>query len=205
MIHLALFSAALAIAQSTSVQVHLEGAECSGTVIGSTATVAKVLTAKHCAARAVISVEFRDGEIGTPIHGYVAKYNDIALITVKVKHAHYVATFAARAAKTGDDILLFGLSQDTPWALARGFVMSANQEITYGTKDKDNALAGQTILTTPLGCVGCDEGDSGSGVFNMEGHLVGVFAAMSLDSARSFMVPWAETVQFVSRAGSQAS
>jgi hypothetical protein len=198
MLHLALFSAALAIAQATSAQIHMGDYACSGTVIGSTASVAKVLTAKHCAALAVSSIDFRDGEIGTPIRGYVAKYSDVAIILVNVRHPHYAAAFATRAAQTGEDVLLFGLSQDIPWTLARGFIMGADHVITYDQKYRNDVMAGQTIMETPFGCVGCDEGDSGSGVFNMEGRLVGVFAAMSPDNVRSFMVTWNDMTQFVS-------
>jgi hypothetical protein len=54
-----------------------------------------------------------------------------------------------------------------------------------------------SFMDIPVACQGCDEGDSGSGVFNTKGELAGVFVATSQNNVRGDMVPLADVQAFL--------
>jgi S1-C subfamily serine protease len=167
--------------QSTAVHLISETTECSGTVIDPT----HILTAKHC-----VGATFDKAEIGgpdLPCYGLgkvtTSKTQDLALIEFKYCGTPPVAQIADAPISRGEAFTIVGLSYDVSWALARGFVMSAIPQSIQEGKDKP------VFKDIPLFCQGCDEGDSGSGVFNNQGELAGVFVAASQNNVRAYMVP----------------
>jgi hypothetical protein len=118
-----------------------------------------------------------------------SKTQDIAIIRLVNCGSLPVAAIAPVPMERGENFTIIGLSETVPWALARGFIMSSvPQEISCEKKlFKDISLA----------CQGCDEGDSGSGVFNTKGELAGVFVAGSQNNVRGYMVPLADVQAFL--------
>ena len=174
--------------QSTAVHLISESTECSGTIIDAT----HILTARHC----IGEDPFLRAEVGGPTvvcHGLeatrVSKTQDLALIEIKDCGALVVATLADSPMARGDSFTIIGLSYDVPWALARGFVMSPGLVRIECEKHKFQDVA--------LFCQGCDEGDSGSGVFNNKGELAGVFVAASQNNVRAYMVPLKDVKAFL--------
>jgi hypothetical protein len=175
--------------QSTAVHLISENAECSGTLID----LGHILTAKHC-----VKYTFDKAEMGGPdvvCYGLgkvrVSRTQDLALIDLEGCGGRPVAELSQNALVRGESFTIVGLSYDVPWALARGFVMSATP---VGTQTGEKA---PVLYDIPLFCQGCDEGDSGSGVFNTKGELAGVFVAASQNNVRAYMVPLADVKKFL--------
>jgi len=175
--------------QDTAIHLVTVNSECSGTVVSPSV----ILTARHCMGVPVTSIEIGGPDRICKHFGKVikAKNADLALITVLNCGALPVAPIAASAMHRGDKFELIGLSYDVGWALSQGFVMSSDlQDIRY---HKDPA----TYHVIALACMGCDEGDSGAGVFNLQGELEGVFVASSENNVRTYMVPLAVVKAFL--------
>lgn len=173
--------------QSTAIHLVTLNSECSGTAISPTV----ILTARHC-----MDIPFSYVEIGGPDRvckhfgkNALSKTQDLALIRVIGCGALPVASIAASPMDRGDTFTLIGLSDTLPWALARGFIMSAVPTQISCEKKLFNDIA--------LSCQGCDEGDSGSGVFNTKGELAGVFVAASKNNVRGYMVPLVDVKAFL--------
>jgi hypothetical protein len=175
--------------QSTAVHLISETAECSGTVIDSH----HILTAKHCVKHKFDKAEIDGGKITCYDLGKVktAKYQDLATIEFSKCGTLPVAEVSQNALVRGEAFTLIGLSYDVPWALSRGFVMSSTP---IGTQTGEKS---PILFDIVLFCQGCDEGDSGSGVFNTKGELAGVFVATSQNNVRAYMVPLASVKKFL--------
>jgi trypsin-like peptidase len=179
--------------QQSAVHIVTKNSECSGTIIAPSV----ILTAKHC-----LGIPFDYAEVGGPDKacrhfGKITKAKGVDLTLVQIIGCGDMtaASIAENGPGRGDNFSLIGLSYDVPWAISRGFVMSTDlQDIMY---HKDPT----TYHVTALACMGCDEGDSGSGVFNDQGELVGVFVASSENNVRTYMVPLAEVKKFLHGAG----
>jgi hypothetical protein len=177
--------------QQSAVHLVTKNTECSGTVIAP----GVVLTARHC-----IHEDFDYAEVGGPgtrltNFGKITKAKSVDLALLLVPGAQPAAIIAENAPKRGDAWSLVGLSYDVPWSVSRGFVLSNYTSGIYYKHDDT------PYLVTPLACMGCDEGDSGSGVFNDQGELEGVFVASSENNVRTYMVPLAEVKKFLHGAG----
>lgn len=179
--------------QQSAAHLVTKNSECSGTMIRPDI----ILTAKHC-----LGIPFDYVEIGGPDNTYKhfgkitkAKGVDLALVQVINTGAQHAANIAENGPHRGDNFTLIGLSYDVPWAISRGFVMSTDPQGIMYHKDPT------TYFVTALACMGCDEGDSGSGVFNDQGELEGVFVASSENNVRTYMVPLAEVKKFLHGAG----
>jgi V8-like Glu-specific endopeptidase len=173
--------------QYSAVHLVTKNTECSGTVVSP----GVVLTARHC-----IHESFDYAEVGGPDTRYtgfgkVTKSKSVDLALVRVPGADHAANIAAESPHRGDAFTMVGLSSDVPWALARGFVMSNYPADVMYKNDP------HPYHMTVLACQGCDEGDSGSGVFNLLGELVGVFVASSENNVRTYMVPLADVKAFL--------
>jgi hypothetical protein len=119
-----------------------------------------------------------------------SKTQDLALIRViGCNWSTPIAPIASVPMSRGDNFTIIGLSDVVPWALARGFVMANETQEIICEKKLFNDIA--------LACQGCDEGDSGSGVFNTKGELAGVFVAASQNNVRGYMVPLADVQAFL--------
>ncbi len=175
--------------QSHAVHLITKNTECSGVLIAPSF----ILTARHCTKESLDYVEInglpkRYMEIGRT---YKSRVSDLALIKVGGINLQSFATIADNEAARGDNLSLIGLSYDASWSLSRGFVMSTiPQDVNY---KGDNT----TYHAFAIACQGCDEGDSGAGVFNNAGELVGVFIAQSQNDVRSYMVPLSEIKLFL--------
>lgn len=167
--------------QATSVHILTSDSECSGTIISPSV----ILTARHCTGTPLTSIEIGGPDRTCKHFGTIirSKTSDLALVPVINCGSLPVAQIAPSSALRGDAFEIIGLSYDVPWALARGFVMSTDlQDIRY---HKDPTV----YHVLALACMGCDEGDSGSGVFNLLDQLEGVFVASSENNVRTYMVP----------------
>jgi S1-C subfamily serine protease len=175
--------------QSTAVHIVTKNTECSGVLIDST----HILTARHCTKEAFDYVEIAGSSKRYCNFGTVRKSPtaDIALIELLDAGTHPAAIIAENSPVRGDALTLIGLSYDVTWALSRGFVMSAEpQEVNY----KHDPV---TYHATVIACMGCDEGDSGAGVFNSAGEVVGVFIASSENGVRTYMATLSDIKKFL--------
>ncbi len=179
--------------QQSEAHLVTKSSECSGTLIAP----GVVLTARHCVGEAFDYVEIGGPDTSYKLFGKVIKSKnaDLALVMVPDATRDPVANLATQPPHRGDDFRLIGLSFDVPWALSKGFVMSAYPADIRYHKDP------RTYHVTALSCMGCDEGDSGAGVFNDQGELEGVFVASSENNVRTYMVPLAEVKKFLHGAG----
>ena len=133
------------------------GGKCSATAIAPHA----LLTASHC--------EKPTGEIlidGTPAHILIEPIRDgfdHSVLIVDATFANY-AEFAYAEPKVGDDIFIFGNAGSQTDLLRKGYVAKLG-------KDEDPYLYDFNGWM----------GDSGAGIFNAEGKLVGVVSIGNLD------------------------
>ncbi len=138
----------------------------SGTIVARNGTTIRVLTAKHVATFGTLSIRFDDGT-RVPAHVLsVMPDQDLAIVEADVPVALAPTLHAATIAspRTQDAIHVWGSGFNGP-AFEPGAVGSV------GTDLPDGAARGRYALACNL----CHEGDSGGGVFDSQGRLVGVY------------------------------
>jgi S1-C subfamily serine protease len=126
-----------------------DGAICSATVIGPHA----IATATHCLKSAGSELRFRG--IRYDVESIVSDGKDHSLVRVKGDLGRSAAL--GRPAKLGDDLWMIGNPMGVSQVLRRGLVIRRSSDETL------------------LDCR-CWAGDSGMGLFNEFGQLVGVFS-----------------------------
>jgi trypsin-like peptidase len=178
----------------TAVHIMMDLGECSGTIIRSSHGNVTILTARHC----VDGQELSYVQVGGLPKQYPhikrvvkSKHLDLAIVELTGMGKQTSAIIADSPIPWGEPFELVGLSYEVPWAISRGYVMGGLVTLEY---------AGYSGRDVPLACTGCDEGDSGSGVFNSQGMLTGVLAAMSKNNIRTYAVPLADIRVFLKKA-----
>jgi S1-C subfamily serine protease len=179
------------IPMSTAVLVVSDLGMCSGTVIANHSGATTILTADHCVHGQILDY-VQIGGLGRKYKHFTAvtesKQYDLALIFIDKTGSQPVAQLSQNTLIRAGTFSLVGLSSTVPWALSKGFVMGDPEFIHYtGYKGWDMTLA----------CMGCDEGDSGSGLFNDRGELVGVLVAGSKDNVRQYAITLHDVRKFL--------
>ena len=128
-----------------------------------------VLTCWHCVSDAVakgksIDVEC-DGEKGVGIVALRDIENDLALLTVTWKQTHASPAIATEEAREKESVWSAGRTRDGTIGVDRYRILAAAWSHTGNTFYTDNAFIG---------------GQSGSGMFNVNGELIGIAKATEL-------------------------
>jgi hypothetical protein len=89
---------------------------------------------------------------------------DLALVRVRAHDEFFVAPATLALPVAGEQVWIWGHADQSFWSLAVGTVRDANARIP-GT-------SGGSRIT--IECAACDRGDSGSGVFDAQGRLLGI-------------------------------
>lgn len=178
----------------TAVHIVLGAGECSGTIIRARNGRVVVLTARHCVDDQVvkyIEVEGLPARYRRIVR--IVKSGDWDLATIEIVGMGYqeFATVADSPIPWGESFELVGLSYEVPWAISRGYVMGEAVAADYPPYKG---------MDVPLACMGCDEGDSGSGVFNSQGLLSGVLVAISQNNVRAYAVSLHDVRVFLTKA-----
>lgn len=138
----------------------------SGTIVARDGTTIRILTANHVATFGSLTIRFDDG---TRVAGHLASTlpdRDLAIVEAEVPAALaqtlHVATLAEPRAEA--PVHVWGSGLNGP-AYEPGAVTQVGAELPDGAPRGRYALA----------CELCHEGDSGGGVFDDQGRLVGVY------------------------------
>jgi serine protease Do len=138
----------------------------SGTIVAKSGIVVRVLTANHVATHGTLSLRFDDGAV-FPAH-ILTQFpdRDLALIEASVDPARaanlHVAPVAAP--RSHELVHIWGSGVNGP-AFETGAIASVGAEMPDGPANGRYAL----------GCATCHQGDSGGGIFDAQGDLVGVY------------------------------
>ena len=137
-----------------------------GTVIAKAGTRVRVLTAAHVATHGTLQLRLQDGTESPARLLVVVSGRDLALIEADVTAATAASLQAAPLAQpqAAQPLHVWGSGNDGPayeTATARN----------VGAAMPDGAPHGRYAL----GCALCHEGDSGAGIYNERGELVGVY------------------------------
>jgi len=161
----------------------------SGTVVHCDGQRSFVLTNRHVCPRAEGAIEVRAGNwIGTAKFIAADPVADLAMLSVDAKLP--VAQLAKDDPLSGDDLRQWGFPSGK---------REPKEGRSAGMLDVSEGGHKMTILTTSIPIA---EGDSGSGVFNAKGHLVGVAYAAAVHSGgvkREHCVGLPDIRRFVAR------
>jgi hypothetical protein len=162
---------------------------CAGVVVAQpngTSLSLAVLTARHCVLpmresqagdtamlipeQQTIGVRFHDGDVGTfrGVATGLSRQDDVALIRVQAKHAHTAAQ-SEIAVADGEALFVVGHSHGRTWG--KKSARSVNGLKATGIED--------WVHTAMMECADCGAGDSGSGVWDSQWRLVGIFNAVT--------------------------
>lgn len=148
----------------------------AGTIVAMNGTTIRILTAKHVATFGTLTVNFDDGT-HVPAHLLSAMPDrDLAIVEADVPAALTLTIHAAILAepRAQDRIHVWGSGLDGP-AFEQGAIGRPGADLP------DGAARGRYALACDL----CHEGDSGGGVFDERGQLVGVYIGyFESDAAR---------------------
>jgi S1-C subfamily serine protease len=89
---------------------------------------------------------------------------DLALVRVRAHDQFFVTPATLAQPVAGEQVRIWGHADQSFWSLALGTVRETNAQIP-GT-------SGGSRIT--IECAACDHGDSGSGVFDAQGRLIGI-------------------------------
>ncbi|GAC1311404.1 MAG: hypothetical protein NVSMB21_20780 [Vulcanimicrobiaceae bacterium] len=138
----------------------------SGTIVAKNGTTIRVLTAKHVATFGALTIRFEDG---TRVPAHVSSAvpdRDLAIVEADVPASLAAELHAVTVAepRSQDSIHVWGSGLNGP-AFEPGAVARVGGDLPDGAAHGRYALA----------CALCHEGDSGGGVFDLQGRLVGVY------------------------------
>jgi hypothetical protein len=177
-----------------SVDIEMDSV-CSGFIASSKHGHERIVTAAHCSGIEVsngpvvstlehipIMVKFSDGDLGKIVDYTFDHDNDILILDVHSRHGHPAAVLT-QSYQSGDDFTTYGLSHNLEWVTGRAFASRSSR--AHG--EEVDGLAGEDLR--PLGVVGVMEGNSGSGVFDRHGRVVGIIDGGSVSNPTlAFMV-----------------
>lgn len=155
---------------------------CSAVQVSGTGNLLTLVTAGHCLStdetenlgddkihihRGPTRVQFFDGQEGRVVTSQTSKYDDIGFITVHVARRHpFIASFGNLPYR-GEHLSVFGDPNGNLWSFQQAD--STQGAVFYGLDPWK--------YTYPIECVSCGPGDSGAGVWNDAGHLLGIVVA----------------------------
>ena len=147
---------------------HVPGIKASGagTVIAENGTTIRVITANHVATFGNLTINFEDGT-AVPAHVLVAyPQNDLAIIeaTVDATHAAAIRPAVVGVPRSNEPVHIWGSGNAGP-ALESGAIAHVGDALPDGPANG----------RYPLNCDTCHRGDSGGGIFDAQGDLVGVY------------------------------
>lgn len=135
----------------------------AGVIIGNDRGIVRILTAGHVADMADLQVHFFRGEAETPERVAYDVNNDIGVVYVRVMYGYPIAPIAQQLPSAGANVTVVGHPQGNLYTHSTASVIGF-----YGVAP---------IVTPVLSCESCDHGDSGGGVFDAQGDLVGVISS----------------------------
>jgi len=138
----------------------------SGTILAVNGTEVRVLTANHVATFGSPSLRFDDGTV-VPAHVVMQNAgHDLAIIAANVDPARAAKLHPATVAAphSNEAVHIWGSGYGGP-AFETGAIAAVGAEMPDGPANGRYAL----------GCDTCHQGDSGGGIFNAQGQLVGVY------------------------------
>ncbi len=166
---------------------------CSGYIGYSKGATSVIVTARHCFAPEPITflgipvatveafpkkVHFFDGDIGTVVsHTESADY-DLSIVTVQSRRHHPYA-FVSEHFKRADGLFVFGMPNGHFWSYSPATAMQGSA--TYTNPDWPHAYG--------MDCSSCAPGDSGAGVWDKSGRVVGILVGQSSAGTAVVMEP----------------
>ena len=178
----------------------------SGVVVGrNRAGDLLVLTARHVAMMRPAEVLFSDGGIA-PVIGRVVQAasarafaGDVAVLVIPDIPRASIAELATTDARIGNQLHVVGNPEYQRFQSANAKATQLLRVRWFG-EASDLAVdspalqkSGHAFMSLAMACKSCAPGDSGAGVFDEGGHLVGIMYGMSyFGPSRSFAVPISE-------------
>lgn len=135
----------------------------AGVIIGNNGGMVRILTAGHIADMTDLQVTFYGGEVETPARAEYDVNSDIGIVYVRVMYGYPIAPIATALPVPGAHVTVVGHPLGNLYAHSDASVLGY-----YGVAP---------ILTPVLDCDTCQHGDSGGGVFDANGSLVGVISS----------------------------
>ncbi len=167
--------------EATSVQTNLFGQSVSGssTSLGSGVIISSdgyIVTNNHVVSDATnVSVQTNDGtEYEATIIGTDAK-TDLALLKIDATNLKYASLVDSDTLSLGQEVVAIGNSLGKGTSCTNGIISALNREVTI------NNYTMTLILTNAE----VNSGNSGGGLFDMNGNLVGIVNAKIMSSATS--------------------
>jgi S1-C subfamily serine protease len=138
----------------------------AGTIVAMDGNVVRVLTANHVATHGALSVQFDGGAVYPARIVSAFPNNDLAVIEAVVDPILAGTLHPAPVAdpRSHEPVHIWGSGVNGP-ALESASIESVGAQLPDGPANGRYAL----------GCRACHEGDSGGGVFDARGELVGVY------------------------------
>jgi len=140
----------------------------AGVIINKRGYSYEILTSKHVMTMREVSVTFNDGVTTSFVRTIAAAPRDLAVVKVELadpdssfNRGFYPAVTLARTSpRAGDPLTVIGH--------AHGYLNARADAVMYGPVEETFALL----------CDACDLGDSGGGIFDRTGDLVGIFSGV---------------------------
>lgn len=140
--------------------------ECSAWVIKSNRQFTILVTAKHCIVDGNLGyAKFADGDGGIIVRQISSSEADIGLLEVLTKHSHPAAKIA-QSIPLGEPLFVIGDPSNEPFA----YSFATARRGGYMNADKGDR-------TYEIECGSCFHGDSGAGVFDADGEVIGSVSA----------------------------
>jgi S1-C subfamily serine protease len=138
----------------------------AGTIVAKDGDLVRVLTANHVATHGALSVEFDGGAVYPARIVSAFPSHDLAVIEADVDPVLAATLHPAAVAqpRSHEPVHIWGSGVNGP-ALETASIEAVGAELPDGPANGRYAL----------GCKACHEGDSGGGVFDAQGELVGIY------------------------------
>lgn len=172
--------------------------DCSGFIAYSRGTESVVVTARHCAEPSAIagpfgipvgesdleptSVQFSDGDVGIVKRIFKSNDADIAVLAVHSRRGHPYA-FLSQTLRSAQPLFMYGFSNGFDFAYSGATSMQGDVDM------RNSEVASIWPRTFLIDCSGCGHGDSGGGVYDFKGRVVGVLVGGYPSSSLFFIIP----------------
>lgn len=182
---------------------------CSGYVAWSKGTFSVVVTARHCAESHEITffgvpvgdvniepstVRYYNGDVGVVMAVAKDEKLDLAVLAVRSLRKHPYADLRKDPVHLAERIFVYGSPGDFTWMLQPASVLQGNIPVIRDPKYP------QWSTAFALDCPSCGGGDSGAGVYDDAGRVVGILVAgTGGDPLFSLAVPAADVKSLLDR------